>query len=141
MISSSASSSGRTRTAGSMAASTGILPQNAAAQRVDRADDRFVELHPVVGQLRPREHLAPDPLAHLGGRGVGEGDGGQLADPVVAKQGDVALHEDARLAAPGARGDEHVAPAVADDRALLAGQSHRFHRLTSLTRQTWRNEQ
>ena len=114
----------------------GMLSQNTAAQGVDRADHRFVELRPVVGQLRPRQHLAPDPLAHLGSGGVGERNGGQLSDSVVAKQGHVPLHEHTSLAAPGARGDEHVAPAVADDRALLAGQSHRFHRVSSLTRHT-----
>ena len=97
----------------------GILSQDTAAQRVNRADDRFVELRPVVCQLRPRQHLAPDPLAHLGGRGVGERHGGQLPDPVVVEQGHVALHEHARLAASGARGHQHVAPAVADDCGLL----------------------
>ena len=118
-----------------------VLAQHPVAQRVDRADDGLIEVRSVMAQLIPREYLAADALTHLGGRGIGEGDSSHLGDAVLPEEGDVPLHEDAGLAAPGSGRDQHVAATLGHDAGLLRSQSHLFDLLNPFTRQMWRNEQ
>ena len=75
---------------------------------MDGADDGFIQVLTVTMELRPGEDLLPDSLPHLGGRRVCKGDRSQLGDAMLPEKGDVALHEDTGLAAPGTRRDEHV---------------------------------
>ena len=118
----------------------GMLPQNPEAEGVDGADDGLIDLRPVMAQLLPRQHLPAHALAHLGGGGVGEGDGRHLGDAVIREQGDVAIDEDTGLAAAGAGGDQDVAAPLGQDRGLLRCHSQFFHRLNSFTRQMLRKE-
>ena len=64
----------------------GMLPQDPQAEGVDGADDGVIDLRPVMPQLLLREHLPAHALAHLGGGGVGEGDGRHLGDAVLREE-------------------------------------------------------
>ena len=108
---------------------------------MDGADDGFIQVLTVTMELRPGENLLPDSLPHFGGRCVCEGDRSQFGDAVLHKQGDVALHEDAGLAAPSTRRDEHIASALGHDRGLLQSQSHIFDLLNPFTLQMCWKEQ
>ena len=112
-----------------------MLPQNHVAEGVYGADDSFVDVGPVVRQFRAGEQLATHPLPHLHGSRVGEGDSGNLRDPVFLEQRHIALHQHTSLAAASARSDQHVAATFGDDGGLFGRQSQRFHRLNWFTLQ------
>ena len=85
-----------------------MFAEDLEAEGVDGADDGPVHLSLVAGQMVLGHDLAADALPHFCGGGVGEGDGGDVADAVVAEEGEVALDEDAGLAGAGAGGDDDV---------------------------------
>ena len=113
----------------------GELVQEAKPQRVHGPDRGLVQQLAVRLQRRVRHHRAPHSLAHLRRGCFGEGDSRDLRDGTIPQQPQVALDQDVRLAAPRAGHDRNVGGFRLDDRPLLDGQVHCFHRLNWLTRQ------
>ena len=134
-----------TRNRGSSPASTAWARSSDAAERVDRADPRGVQLahqrQPVVrpgprGMLSKRSVAGlADAVAHFAGGPLGEGNGHQLAQaaaaaaagrpaPVRPRNRSV-KHE--RLAAARPRRQRHGDAAGRDRPLLLVGQTRRVH--------------
>ena len=99
----------------------GVVPQQLAAERMDRPDDGFIKGGAAVGELWAGKDFAADALAHLRCRCVGERYGSDLRDTAFAEKPNVAVDEHARLSAPRAGVDEDVAASTGDDLLLLGG--------------------
>jgi hypothetical protein len=114
----------------------GVLAQQARAEAVDRRDDRALEAALSVAPLGlearlaevadARVDLAPQPLSHLGGGLVGDGDRDDVVDAgrVAIEDVEVALDEHARLAGPGPGRDGEVAVEIARRLDLGGGRLH-----------------
>ena len=106
-----------------------MLAQQAERQRVQRADRRLVQVLAVAGEGVVGHHCAAHALAHLRSGGLRERHRRDLREAATFQQPQVALDQDVRLAAPGACRDREVGGVRLDDRELLGGQLHVFHRV------------